>query len=349
MSLSLALIGAGAMGRQHCDVIDATPEARLCAIADPGESGRDVAARRGVPAFADHQEMLESACPEAVIIANPNALHVAAALDCLTAGVPALIEKPIGTDLGEASRLVNAAQEASIPLLVGHHRRHNPLIAEARELIAGGLLGRLTNVTALWQLHKPDDYFAAPWRREPGNGMLHTNLTHDLDLLRHLCGEVVEVQAMVRDDLRGLPYADSAALTLRFADGALGTLNASDAASAPWSWELTSGENPAYPHQPDQPCYLLAGTEGALALPGLRHWRYDGSPHWHAPLVGDRAIPASDAALACQLRHFIAVARGEASPLVGVEDATRTLALIDAVSRAAESGQSVVPHPPWEA
>lgn len=349
MPLRIALIGAGAMGRQHQGIIAAEPDAELCAIADPGEAGQAFAAECGVPAFHDHRDLLEHARPEAVIIANPNPQHVATARDCLDAGVPALIEKPVGIDLDEVTELIQAARHSATPLLVGHHRRHNPLIGRARELLADGLLGEMTNVTALWQLHKPDDYFAAPWRRTPGNGLLHTNLIHDLDLLRHLCGEIVEVQAMASDRQRGLPYADTAALLLRFANGALGTLNASDSASAPWSWELTSGENPVYPHQADQPCYLLSGTEGALALPGLTTWRYAGTPHWHAPLERTVTTAAPGAALTRQLRHFIAVARGEAEPLIGVEDAGRTLALIDAVERAAASGRATTPHAPGEA
>lgn len=348
MPLSIALIGAGAMGRQHREIIARVPDAHLCAIADPGEPGQAFAEQCGVPAFADHRDLLDKARPDAVIIANPNPLHVATALDCLAAGVPALIEKPVSVDLAEAGRLVEATRTSRTPLLVGHHRRHNPLIGKARELLGDGLLGQLTNVTALWQLHKPDDYFAAPWRRQPGNGMLHTNLIHDLDLLRHLCGEVVGVQAMTSDRLRGLPYADTAALMLRFANGALGTLTACDVASAPWSWELTSGENPAYPQQQGQPCYLLAGTAGSLALPQLSHWRYDGTPHWHHPLQHAQDEPPAGAALVRQLQHFIEVARGTAEPLVGVEDAARTLALVDAVERAATAGHAVTPTLPWE-
>ncbi|WP_136068548.1 Gfo/Idh/MocA family protein [Modicisalibacter radicis] len=347
--LRIALMGAGAMGRQHQATIARQPDAALCAIADPGDGGQAFAAELGVPAYRDPHALLAAERPDAAIIATPNALHVAGALDCLAAGVPALIEKPVGVSLEEVAALVTAARGHSTPLLVGHHRRHNPLIGRARELLADGVLGELTNVTALWQLHKPDDYFAAPWRRTPGNGMLHTNLIHDLDLLRHLCGEIIEVQAMTSQRLRGLPYADTVALTLRFASGALGTLNASDTASAPWSWELASGENSAYPQQPDQPCYLLAGTTGALALPQLRLWRYADEPHWHAPLVDEAVTPDASTALDRQFAHFIAVVRGEALPLIGVEDAARTLALIDAVERAAARGRTSQPHYPWEA
>ncbi|MEV9174298.1 gfo/Idh/MocA family oxidoreductase, partial [Klebsiella pneumoniae] len=90
-----------------------------------------------------------------------------------------------------------------------------------------------------------------------------------------LCGEIVAVQAMASSARRGFAVEDTAAVTLRFAAGALGTLGVSDVAAGPWSWELTSGENPFYPRQ-DGDCYLVAGRDGALAVPTLDLWRYDG-------------------------------------------------------------------------
>jgi len=119
--------------------------------------------------------------------------------NCVPWPTPA-VEKPVGVNLDEVRALVEASRRHDVPVLVGHHRRHNPLIAKAHQVIADGKLGRLINVTALWQLQKPDSYFDTPWRREPGAGFLLTNLIHDLDLLRHLCGEVVQVQAFTRND-----------------------------------------------------------------------------------------------------------------------------------------------------
>ena len=337
----IALIGAGVMGRQHCQYLRREPGARLCAIADPGPHAASFAAECGVPHFTDHRQMLEQIRPQAVIIANPNTLHVSTALDCIAAGVPVLLEKPVGASLAEAEQLVAAVERSGVALLVGHHRRHNPLIRRARKLLLEErVLGRLITVTALWQLQKPDSYFEIPWRREAGAGMLLTNVIHDLDLLRHLCGEVEEVQAITGNGVRGFVNADSAAILLRFASGALGTLSASDAAAAPWSWELTSAESPSYPHQADQPCYLFAGSHGALTVPQLRRWHYaEAGAGWHAPLLEQHEACPPGETLALQLRHFIDVVRGEAEPLVSAADAMRTLALLEAVMQAAESGR----------
>jgi len=344
-ALRIALIGAGNMGRQHLHHLRQVPSARLCALADPDPAASEVAAQWAVPSFADHRQMLDAVRPEAVIVANPNALHVATALECLEQGIPVLLEKPVGTTPAEVAGLVAAQRASQVPLLVGHHRRHNPLIARARELLSAGAIGRLVTVTALWQLQKPDDYFASAWRRDAGAGMLLTNLIHDLDLLRHLCGEVRQVQAFTDNALRGYANADSAVITLQFENGALGSLTASDGAAAPWSWELTSGENPVYPRQPDQPCYLFAGTAGALSVPQLRLWRYaEPGAGWHQPLEAHSQAPAKDEALRRQLEHFVRVVRREEAPLVSADDAARTLALVDAVERAARSASAQRPE-----
>lgn len=333
------------MGRQHYRHLLNVAQARLCAVADPGPQAEAFAAECGVPCFADHRRMLDSVRPEAVIVANPNNLHVAAALDCIEAGIPVLVEKPVGVHLDEVRALIEASRRRNVPVLVGHHRRHNPLISQARQVITDGKLGRLINVTALWQLQKPDSYFETPWRREPGAGFLLTNLIHDLDLLRHLCGEVEQVQAFTRSDVRGYANEDSAAVLLQFANGALGSLTGSDAVAAPWSWELDSGESPVYPRQDGQPCYLLAGTLGALSIPQLKRWQYaEAGAGWHSPLLHSvESIPAGEA-LTLQLQHFVRVARGEQAPLIDAADGGRTLALIEAIRKAADSGRACAPE-----
>ena len=89
----------------------------------------------GVEWFADTAQMLAAVNPDGVIIANPNTLHVSTALTCLAAGVPVLLEKPVGVDLAEVRTLLAASRDSGVPVLVGHHRRHNPLIVRAHELV----------------------------------------------------------------------------------------------------------------------------------------------------------------------------------------------------------------------
>ncbi|MBR0852089.1 Gfo/Idh/MocA family oxidoreductase [Bradyrhizobium diazoefficiens] len=340
--LRIGVAGAGLIGRRHIALIDASPDCELAGIADPSPAARDYAQARNTSWHPDHRALLGEIKPDGLIIASPNALHLSMALDCAQARVPALIEKPVTDTVAAAQRLCAAIRQTGVPMLVGHHRRHNPIIRAAREMVAAGRLGRLTAVAALWLVKKPDDYFEVAWRREQGGGPLLINLIHDIDNLRFICGEITEVQAMASNGVRGFAVEDTAALLLRFANGALGTVTVSDATPAPWSWELTSGENPAYPRQ-DRPCYVFSGTDGSLSVPDLKFWSYAREPGWYAPLSRETIAPPPRDPLAEQLRHFCAVASGREQPLISVEDAMGTLAVVEAVSEAARTGQRVSP------
>jgi predicted dehydrogenase len=340
--MRIAVAGAGLIGRRHIELIAASEDCELASIADPSPAAKDEAQSRGVHWYADHRAMLAQDKPDGLVIASPNTLHLPMALDCAEAGVPALIEKPVTETVATAQRLCAAVKRTGVPMLVGHHRRHNSIIKSAREAVTGGKLGQLTAVVGLWLLKKPDDYFEVAWRREAGGGPLLINLIHDIDNLRFICGEITEVQALTSNKVRGFAVEDTAALLLHFANGALGTVTVSDATPAPWSWELSSGENPAYPKQ-DQPCYIFSGTEGSLSVPNMELWSYTEQPGWYAPLSRKTIAPPAFDPLVEQLRHFCAVIAGREQPLIPVEDAMGTLAVVEAVGEAARTGQTISP------
>lgn len=343
MSLRIAVIGAGLIGRAHIARIQASPSCTLAAIVDPAEAAQAQAADLGVPWFAEITAMLETGKPDGAIIATPNQLHLPHGLACLQAGLPILVEKPLAETVANAYRLADMSEQRKVPLLVGHHRRHNPIAQAARRAVREGRLGRITAVQGSFLLLKPDDYFNVAWRREPGGGPVLINLIHDIDLLRFICGEITTVQAMASSARRDFAVEDTAAALLRFDNGALGTLIASDTVPAPWSWELTAGENPFYPQQEDQNCYLISGTEGALALPSLKFWRYAGPRGWGEALECEILPHAARDPLVAQLEHFCAVIRGKAAPVITGRDGARSLAVAMAVHEAAASQRTVSP------
>jgi predicted dehydrogenase len=240
-------------------------------------------------------------------------------------------------------RIAAASRAVGVPVLVGHHRRHNPRIAAAHKILQSGAIGRVISVQAFVLLCKPDDYFTPDWRRQPGAGPILTNLIHEIDTMRHLLGEVASVQAVTSNAVRGYEVEDSAVALLRFDSGALGTVSVSDTTAAPWSWELTARENAYYPPT-GQSCLLIAGTDGALELPNLRLWRpVQGPRGWFTPLHPEN-LPVEDSdPLVRQIDHFAAVILGNDVPLVGADDAARSVAVVDAIFRAARSGRSEMP------
>jgi len=227
-----------------------------------------------------------------------------------------------------------------VPVLVGHHRRHNPINQQARDTIASGRLGRLVGANAMACFYKPQGYFDLAWRREPGGGPVLINLIHEIDMLRFLCGEITQVQALSSNAVRGFAVEDTAAALLRFENGALGTLLLSDTAVAPWCWDFCAGEQDQYPRQ-DVNALFIAGTQGSLSLPDLSLWRYEGERHWHHPITREQRTALKADPYTRQLLHFAAVIRGEATPLCSALDGLRTLQATRAVLDAAAGGQSV--------
>jgi predicted dehydrogenase len=339
----IAVIGAGAFGQRHIAYLKREPLCEIAAIADPSDAAAAYAKTEGFRYFSDYRAMLDEVKLEGAIIASPNGLHVPMGLACAERKVHMLVEKPLADTVAAARELSAAAERAGVALLVGHHRRHNPMLEKARELVQGGAIGKLTAVAALWLIRKPDDYFQIEWRRERGGGPILINLIHDIDDLRFVCGEIDSVQAMVSSKARGFPVEDTAAITLRFASGALGTVTLSDTVPAPWSWELTTGESPIYPQRSEN-CYLFAGTAGSLTVPKLELWRYRDEQNWTAPLERETIEVAAEDPLTRQLRHFARVIRGEEAPRITGADATRTLAATLAVSESAATGRAVTLH-----
>jgi predicted dehydrogenase len=338
--LKLGLIGAGNIGRRHLAAILPDPAYTAAAIADPTPAAEAFAREHGIPHFADAERMLDEVRPDGAIVATPNQHHRTGGLACIERGVPVLIEKPLADSIADALDLVEAAARAGVPVLVGHHRRHNPIMRKAAEAIADGAVGRVTAVACLWLARKPDDYYDLAWRRQPGGGPVLINAIHDIDNLRMLCGEIETVLAATADGARNFPVEDTAAAVLRFASGALGTLTLSDAVSAPWNWEWNSQENPFYPHE-QQSCLFITGTRGALTVPTLDHWWHEPGQGWGDPLTR-RRIPVTPAdPYVEQLRNFAEVIRGAAAPVVSGLDGARTLAATLAIKQSAARGAAV--------
>jgi predicted dehydrogenase len=337
--VTLAVQGAGHIGRQHIEHILAASGATLTAIIDPLPVVSDLARSKGVAWFPSLAALLETNTkPDGLIIATPTPLHVADGLSAIAAGIAVLVEKPIADTAASAAMLVRAAEKANLPLLVGHHRRHNPMIQRARAIIDEGRVGQIVSVHGMFWLMKPDDYFDVPWRREKGAGPILTNLIHDIDLLRYLCGEIASVQAITSNAVRKFAIEETAVVVLQFASGALGTVNISDSIVAPWSWELTTGENPMYPRT-NQSCYTIGGTHGSLTIPKLEVWSNANKRSWWEPLVVAREFATEQDPLRLQIEQFCRVIRGQEAPLVSGREGLETLKVIDAIVTAVATGQ----------
>ena len=226
--LRTALIGVKGVGRQHLKGLQANPRAALVAVADLDRAAAVELAGPEVPYFADYQTMLDQARPDAVIVATPHFLHAPMTLAALEANAHVLVEKPIAMRVSEADRMVEEAQRRGRVLAVGHNYRAFAANRRLKEIVDGGRLGRIYRVLWQWLENRPESYYGRDiWRctwRHAGGGVLMNQTSHDIDLLCWLLGKPVEVTAAVDNLAHRHEVEDTALATVRFASGALASL-----------------------------------------------------------------------------------------------------------------------------
>ena len=337
----LAVVGAGLVGIRHIEAISRATDVELAAVVDTNDAARDIVTNHKVKFYGSLQHMFEDQTPDGVVLATPTGLHVQQGLHCIDQGCPILVEKPISTTACEALKLVNHAALCNLPVLVGHHRRHNPLVQQAYEMIKEGKIGNIRMVQGTCWFYKPEDYFDnGPWRKKAGAGPISVNLIHDVDLMRYFLGEVVRVQAAASKSIRGYENEDVAAAVLTFENGAVGTISVSDAVVSPWSWELTAKENPCYPAT-SQSSLLIGGSEGSLSIPDLTLWTHSGERSWWNGISATSVPQDFSDPLVNQIVHFANVIHRQACPLVSGLEGMKTLQVIEAIQDSAAQGQAI--------
>tara|TARA_B110000305_G_scaffold238254_1_gene303264 strand:+ start:780 stop:1811 length:1032 start_codon:yes stop_codon:yes gene_type:complete len=338
MTLSIAIIGAGLVGKRHIDAINNNIRVKLSCIVDPSHESTALATSLDVPHYLSIEQMVDRNKPNGVIIATPNSLHANQVLQCLDHKIPLLVEKPLADTIENAESIVNASLASNVHVLVGHHRRYNPIIRKAKLAIHDGMIGSIQSLHSVCWFYKPDHYFEeADWRKRKGAGPVSVNLVHEIDLVRYLCGEIEGVQATMGDSTRGYENEQIAAAVLQFKNKAIGTLSVGDSIVSPWSWELTSGEYPSYP-KTNQSCIQISGDRGALSIPDLTLWQYKGTRDWWNPIHKESLTFVSLDPLIEQIEHFADVIEGKAEPLISASEGFQNMKVIDALFRAAESG-----------
>ncbi len=215
--IKVAVIGVGAMGRNHARVYTELPGARLVAVADSyAPVAAEVAGRYGAHAYTDYRELLDKERPAAVTVAVPTALHEQVALDALEAGADVLVEKPIAASIEQGQRVIARARALGRRLMGGHIVRFNPAIQALKTKMHAGELGRVFQIAC----RRVGPF---PTRIEDV-GVIVDLAPHDLDLMRYLIGaDPVRVFAETARRIH-TDHEDLLMGLLRFPDGITGSL-----------------------------------------------------------------------------------------------------------------------------
>lgn len=338
--IGFVVSGPGLIGKRHCSLIQSRLDCELRAIVAPDTAvNRLIAEQYGVPIYSDLMAAVSHTQIDAAIISSPNPCHFEQAVFCIDRQIPVLIEKPLTDRIETAREVARLAESTGVPVLVGHHRMHSSLIAAARTFLNSESFGRMVALSGAALFYKPSQYFKdGAWRTKKGGGPLLINLIHEIGIMRFLAGEISEVAALASNKTRKHEVEDTAAIAIRFSSGALGTFVLSDSAASSKSWEMTSGENPAYPFYPED-CYHFAGTRGSLDFPTLAVRSYERTvePSWNNEFQMTRLSTVRVDPLTEQLGHFTRVIRGGEAPVVSAQDGYRNMLVVEAISRSLES------------
>lgn len=323
--MKIMIAGLGSIGRRHLRNLVELGEQDIL-LYRTHRSTLPESDLAGYPVEADLKSAL-ALHPDAVVVANPTALHLDVAIPAAEAGCAVLLEKPISHSLERVDALRDALESSGRQALVGFQFRFHPGLRQVRRLIGEGAIGRPVSVRAHWgeylaSWHPWEDYrqsYAA--RADLGGGVVLT-LTHPLDYLRWLFGEVEAVWAFTgrMGDLE-LGVEDTAEIGLRFQSGLIGSVHL-DYNQRPGShWLEISGT---------QGFMRWENADGALKLYRVSSSQWETIP---APQGFERNVLFIE-----EMRHFLAVARGEEQPVCTLEDGARALELALAVHRSAAEG-----------
>lgn len=327
--LRAAVIGAGAMGRNHCRVYRELPGVELVGLADADPGTAERAGKQfGTAHFTTPGALLDATQPDLVTVAVPTMAHLPVALECLAHGAHLLVEKPLAFTVAEGQAIIAAAHAAGRVLAVGHVERYNPALTELKARLDAGALGRV------FQMHAQR---LGPFpARVRDVGVVVDLATHDVDIMRYLSGsEVTRVYAETARRIH-TDHEDLLSGLLRFADGTIGVLDINWLTPTKIRQLTITGEKGMFQvNYLNQDLYFYENDwihsqwDAISAISGVSEGNM-------LRLRLDRAEP-----LRRELEHFVAAVRGEPATIVSGEDGLRAVAITQQIVQAGLTGQVI--------
>ena len=258
------ILGCGSASVPVCEAIAASHLTELTAVYDVNpDLANDVSQRFHVRKMEVLDELLANQMVDVIYTAVPHYLLASLTHKVLKAGKHALTEKPLATSLEEIDQLIKLATKRQLTLGVFYQMRYAPAHALAREFIQAGAIGRIVGVQIQTLIDKSPTYWQSgytgrsvnPWRgmkAQAGGGVLLMNTSHLLDALSYITAlSVTSVSGEIGNLISNVEVEDMAAATLRFSNGAIGS--------------LIAGAHISGAHNEER-CFIY-GTEGQIRLP----------------------------------------------------------------------------------
>jgi len=317
--LKLGLVGAGAIAQSYTKALEDSVIARLVGIADTrAEAAAAAAETMNCESYTSHEDLVDKAGCEAVIVCTPPSTHSAIAGYFIDRGIPVLCEKPLSTDTASARALCEAAESEGVILAMASKFRYVEDVIRARSIITSGLLG---DIILMENAFASSVNMERRWNSDPkigGGGVLIDNGTHSVDIVRYLLGPIVDVLAVEGTRIQDIPVEDSANLFVHTESGATAHIDL--------SWSLNK----------DLDTFIrVYGTDGTILL-GWQESRYKqkSSADWVVFGQGYDKLSAFQG----QIRNFCNRVKGIEPLLISNADAIASVEVIQAAYTSLKQG-----------
>ena len=222
------------------------------------QKARSYAERHGVARwYTDAQELIDDPEVNAVYVATPPSSHATYAIMAMKAGKPVYVEKPLASTYDDCARINYVSEQTGMPCFVAYYRRYLPYFQRVKEIVDQGVIGKTVNVQVRFAVPPRDLDYAhpenLPWRLQPdisGGGYFYDLAPHQIDLLQHIFGVILEARGICAN--RGHLYSaeDSVSAVFRFENDMPGS----------GSWSFVAHESA----RTDR--ILIVGTRGSMAF-----------------------------------------------------------------------------------
>jgi predicted dehydrogenase len=326
MSVRMGVIGLK-FGYHHVQTLLTMNDVNLVAVADRSADA-SYASRYGVKVYRDALEMMQQEKLEAVSICiSPKSRNVL--IDYAAKNnIAMFIEKPFASTLEQAHQLATLCKDHNATVMLGFSFRFHPAIVRLRELMNDTLgQGWLLNGEYVFNWLPPATSWL--WAKENGNGFFNENSCHLFDAVCYLLGEPVSVMAEGAT-FKGSPSEEAAAVTLRFANGAMAALTLGGVATGAFH---------------NFPRLNVMTEKGQAQLLGREHmwelltWATRGSSETHSLMAPPELLNNTRYTLAFQ--HFLECVQQGQQPTATVQDGIRSVAIAEAVYQSIHTGQKV--------
>lgn len=336
--LKFALVGCGRIAKKHTEALDVLEEAELVSVCDiKKERAKEYGEKFGIPYYTSYDEMLQNEEIDVINILTPSGLHAKHTIDIVKKYQKHIVcEKPMTLRLDDADEMIRVCDENNVRLFVVKQNRYNLPVQKLRKALEEGRFGKLVmgTVRVRWtrdQRYYDMDDWRGTWAMD--GGVLANQASHHIDLLEWMMGQPIEVFAQTATRLVDIEVEDTAAVVIKFANGALGIIEATTA-TRPKDLEGSLS---------------ILGEKGTVEIGGfavneMKVWQFEDERKEDKIVMEKfRENPPNAYGFGHKryLEHVIDCIKNNKKALVDGLEGRKSLELINAIYESAETGRTV--------